>query len=393
MCRCVGKKLASQKGFGFARRLTVVAALLLAGTSFAFAQRQLIAQGSSANSNSLLGIQPNVPGALKAELRRVHFDGEHAVTLSYEGISLSVEVDPSSSGEDKLPEVIGRINGSTAFIIYMKGVPGTDTPEATVRIIWLDRSASKPQVFFTYYWHGAHCCTVTKIATADKNGIWHVVDAGTQDGEGYDLMDLDGDGLVELVSPDNSFWYAFACYACSYPPTQIKKLAGIELRDVTKDKRYREFLVERLRELEKAENDVGEDNNGYLAGWVAQRALLGELKGAWEIMLQKYNRSSDWTVECSSGEPIDKCPESSIRHLSFPEALKKHLLEHGYVSLEDIRNLPLVCATIRPSESNESHYAGGTACRCSAARSTSIATCWPTRTNACTRRSPPTTTI
>src|SRR5579883_783299 len=35
----------------------------------------------------------------------------------------------------------------------------------------------------------------------------------------------------------------------------------------------------------------------------------------------------------------------------------------------------------------------GTACRCSAARSISIATCWPTRPSACTRRSPPTTTI
>ena len=34
----------------------------------------------------------------------------------------------------------------------------------------------------------------------------------------------------------------------------------------------------------------------------------------------------------------------------------------------------------------------GTACRCSAARSTSTGTCWRTRPSACTRRSPPTTT-
>jgi len=41
----------------------------------------------------------------------------------------------------------------------------------------------------------AHCCTVTKIATLNNEGDWHVIDGGALDGDGYDFEDLDPAGF------------------------------------------------------------------------------------------------------------------------------------------------------------------------------------------------------
>ncbi|MEJ1938100.1 peptidoglycan-binding domain-containing protein, partial [Nostoc sp. NIES-2111] len=71
--------------------------------------------------------------------------------------------------------------------------------------------------------------------------------------------------------------------------------------------------------------------NGFLGGWVATKALVGEIDSAWSRMLLAHDRSSDWTLQgCVLPVPLDACPERSKRALSFPEALRAHLLEHGY---------------------------------------------------------------
>ena len=40
-----------------------------------------------------------------------------------------------------------------------------------------------------------------------------------------------------------------------------------------------------------------EDLNGFLAGYVGEKILLGEGKQAWKLMLAYYDRKSDWGLD------------------------------------------------------------------------------------------------
>jgi serine protease Do len=168
----------------------------------------------------------------------------------------------------------------------------------------------------------------------EGTGAWHAVDGGALDGDyGYVFSDLDGDDGAELISADNSFLYAFEGYA-SHAPTRISKLIGSELRDVTHETSYQTFLRHWLQEMETG-SDV--HSNGYLAAWVAQKSLVGEIESAWKTMLASYDRNSDWPLEeCLIDVPIDQCPDEKRRKLNFPEALAKHLIKGGYATHQEL---------------------------------------------------------
>jgi S1-C subfamily serine protease len=85
-----------------------------------------------------------------------------------------------------------------------------------------------------------------------------------------------------------------------------------------------EYSAERKQELWHS--------NGFLGGWVAAKALVGQFDDAWARMLVSYDHSSDWLLdECTTGAPLDKCPVGFKKHVSFLEALRKHLITHGYI--------------------------------------------------------------
>ena len=42
---------------------------------------------------------------------------------------------------------------------------------------------------------------------------------------------------------------------------------------------------------------IGNGQNGFLAGWVASKAQLGEVADAWRRMLENFNRSPDFGKE------------------------------------------------------------------------------------------------
>ena len=75
----------------------------------------------------------------------------------------------------------------------------------------------------------------------------------------------------------------------------------------------------------------GDDVNGFLAGYVGEKILLGDGKQAWDLMLAHYDKVSDWGLD-SCTMPLDEngdCPGPEVR-LSFPEALEHMLKENGY---------------------------------------------------------------
>ncbi|MDJ0930111.1 hypothetical protein [Breoghania sp.] len=136
-------------------------------------------------------------------------------------------------------------------VLRIEGVPsGWDSPQGTIEIHEIDPANNTPEVVFTSFFGGAHCCTQVHVASADKAGDWHDVDVGFFDGEGGTFADLDGDGEAEFKNFDNNFLYAFDCYACSDAPLLIYAVTGGKVVDVSRKEAFTRFHREWLAGME-----------------------------------------------------------------------------------------------------------------------------------------------
>jgi hypothetical protein len=210
-------------------------------------------------------------------------------------------------------------------------VSGMDIPAAEASIAEIDPDNHHQEVYFTSYSGGAHCCSHVVVAE-ELGDKWVSVEVGDFDGDGNYLNDLDGDGAAEISTVDNRFLYQFDCYACSAAPLVIYTVRGGKSADVTRDKRFEKAHREWLRQME--ENiDPGEKwkSPGYLAGWVAEKALLGEGAAAFKDVEAHWDRAADEGEEiCTTGQDIDSCPKASRVVMKFPDRLKLFLQQNGY---------------------------------------------------------------
>jgi hypothetical protein len=217
---------------------------------------------------------------------------------------------------------------------------GFADPTVGLQIAEMDPGNSYPEVVVSFYTGGAHCCSETSVMTANDDGSrWSTVDIGQFDGSPMFAADLDGDGRYEFGTRDNSFLYAFACYACSETPLQVIAVENGAVKDVSGEPRFQPahatWLKQMIENVLANDNPEGEDANGFLAGYVGEKILLGDGKQAWELMLAHYYKESDWGLE-TCNRPLDddgECPGEMLK-LTFPEALEHMLKENGY-NLED----------------------------------------------------------
>ena len=275
----------------------------------------------------------SAPAALAQDLPSVDYDGKRPVTLQYRELTVTIDSARDSDADNRVPVIKGRYRGREIFSLTIEDAEAAD-PTAKARVIWVDRGAAFPQVVITAFTFGAHCCTVTHIATMTAPGKWSVVEGARLDGdEGYVFADLDRDGAQELISYDNNFLYAFASYADSFAPTRVAKFVGTAIKDVTADAKYRDFLRGKVRAMEDEARRDGDlwHANGFLGAWVAAKSLVGEVDDAWRRMLTSYDRKSDWPQqECAINVAIDQCPKDKLRDLTFPQALHKLMAQNGY---------------------------------------------------------------
>ncbi len=77
-------------------------------------------------------------------------------------------------------------------VITLKGVSsGFDWPQAEAYIAEMDPSNPYPEVVFSTFSGGAHCCFNVLIATSTPDGkSWKAMNVGDYDG-GFNLKDLD----------------------------------------------------------------------------------------------------------------------------------------------------------------------------------------------------------
>ena len=172
---------------------------------------------------------------------------------------------------------------------------------------------------------GAHCCTNFTIYTKQNNRFVKL-ETGLLDGDGGAFQDLDGDKTFEFVTYDNSFLYTFSSYAGSFAPSLIYAFKNGKFENVTR--KYNKLLKSELWQMYQAFLKNKKENfevNGVLAGYVAQKALLGEYQQGWEFMLANYDRTSDWGLSIYQGT------QDVGRYSNFPTALKAFLIKQGYL--------------------------------------------------------------
>jgi S1-C subfamily serine protease len=175
----------------------------------------------------------------------------------------------------------------------------------------------------------------------------------TIDGNGgYTFGDIDGDRAAELLSVDQTFLYTFAPYAGSWAPESISKLSGDRLVDVTAHPTFRTYMRQELYRMEYLTSREPSlwRSNGFLAAWVATKAIVGEFDDAWNWMLPLYDRGNDWPLtECTVPKVGGSCPDGKERTIEFPVALRKHLEEEGYIPRSAPAPRPESVAVARPT--------------------------------------------
>ena len=243
--------------------------------------------------------------------------------------ALSYRQEGSGEEATTIPVVTVFADGKQVAEFKGEGT-GTGDPPVSVQIAEIDPANSSPEVVVSFYTGGAHCCSDTKVISASKDGAsWKTIELGQFDGGPLLASDLAGDGHPVFETRDNAFLYTFGCYACSTAPLQVLTVEDGEVKTVSADPRFRPAQESYLKSMITEVPD--EEVNGFLAGYVAEKILLGEGKGAWALMLNHYDKASDWGLDVCD-KPLDtdgNCPGKTER-LTFPVALERMLNENGY---------------------------------------------------------------
>lgn len=269
-----------------------------------------------------MGLQVSLSGITSIEL------GDRPLTtnLTSAPITVRVQYQPIKLGGDQDLD-----SQNLRYQILENGQIKTEDKQNTLvfgRVFLKDLNRDGiPEVIVETFSGGAHCCTNAVIYTKHQ-GQFRKVETGPKDGGGIAFQDLDGDGSIELVSRDQSFYYAYSSYVSSVPPSQIFSLQSGKLVDTTrKYPRYLRAELQRMFEVIKEFSKQDREINGILAGYVAQKALLGEFAQGWQVMLARYDRVSDWGLAIYNSQG-----QETGRYRDFPTALRSHLKRMGYLA-------------------------------------------------------------
>lgn len=218
-----------------------------------------------------------------------------------------------------------------SYQIYYDGVLQVDRAESTysqssVQLKDLDNNGTA-EVIVSTYTGGAHCCTAFSIY--DWQGSeFHAAKTHLLDAGGGSFKDLNDDGTLEFSSADNAFFYSFSSYAGSFPPSLILSFEEGQFVDSTQrfEPYLRSVAWEMYQAVQRAESE-DYDANGILAGYVAQKILLGEYQQGWEFMLAHYDPTSDWGLDIydEEGNVVDRYPD-------YPTALRAFLTKLNYLT-------------------------------------------------------------
>jgi hypothetical protein len=247
-------------------------------------------------------------------------------SISTEHAELIMRGEAGADGDVRRPVVELAWDGAPVGRIVAR--EGDARYPATAGLVEMDPANDTPEVYLEAFSGGAHCCTEIEVLTKTESSEWAPVDLDSFEGGGGLVADADGDGRYEVVAADDAFAYAFGCYACTSRPLKILGVEGGEKRDRTFDPRFQERHRQYLAQMEEGMTP-DDATNGFLAGWVAEKIVLGEGAEAWDVMLKTYDKEDDWGLRtCPDGGT--ECADDVAVVRPFPDVLREFLNDHGY---------------------------------------------------------------
>jgi len=161
----------------------------------------------------------------------------------------------------------------------------------------------KKNLFIGSYTGGAHCCVMVFLGVME-NGSFKIPDTLFLGNAGFNITDLEGDGILEIESASDMFAYAFTNYAETRFPPRFYRIKNNKFVDVTKNypkpvKNYIEELKIELTDFtDKGFKCYGINDDTFntdagsvktiLAGITACYYSIGEVKKGYELIDKSY---------------------------------------------------------------------------------------------------------
>ena len=180
----------------------------------------------------------------------------------------------------------------------------------------------EPELILDFYSGGAHCCFFSLVYRYDSDSNQYQMTRHEWYNFPYELKDQNQDNQPEFHSLDNRFAYQFAPFATSGFPLQIWQYNQGEFKDVTRQ--YPDLVYDDAyywwQNFSEAQTSCRRNQacgEGFLAAYVAAKALLGQEQDAWARVRQTYRGNGCTISECVGREAFFGQVQSFLRETGY----------------------------------------------------------------------------
>jgi hypothetical protein len=145
---------------------------------------------------------------------------------------------------------------------------------------------SEPEVVYTAYSGGAHCCIVAAFFELSGGGKGYTPVDRVFGNPGFRIEDLNHDGRPEVVTADDTFAYRFSPYAFSGLPLLVLRYDHGQFKGITA-RFKRRLRIDAKRFWHAYSGFRGHDEvaaRGQIAAWAADQYRLGKRGRALAIL-------------------------------------------------------------------------------------------------------------
>jgi hypothetical protein len=166
---------------------------------------------------------------------------------------------------------------------------GSAQPPLIVRDIDDD---SEPDVVYTAYTGGAHCCIVAEFYALSPDSTRYTRVSHFFGDPGFRIEDLDHNGQPEVVTADDRFAYRFTAYAFSGLPLLVLRYSHGVFTDLTTSfpGRLRAESARFWRNYKKLRGNKDDTARGQISAWAADQYRLGHRKHALAVLRAQARR-------------------------------------------------------------------------------------------------------
>jgi hypothetical protein len=152
---------------------------------------------------------------------------------------------------------------------------GPGLPPLVVRDLDAD---GEPEVVYSAYTGGAHCCSVAQFFELASDGQRYTTAERVFGDPGFGIRDLNHDGRPEIVSADDTFAYRFTSYAFSGLPMLVLRYDRGHFKAITRQfpGLLRKEAAGFWRGYKKLRGSKDDTPRGQISAWAADEYRLGK---------------------------------------------------------------------------------------------------------------------